>query len=277
MARQLDLRRIKAMGKDEILALPIVDLNLCTTVKGRLSRFLADESEGRLAPEDTTISDLLHSSYDLNKIPAFNDDHGRKMFFPSVCEKIILVLQERYRIDYAEERKKYNIEQVLALPITKLAIAPYEKGRIAGFLSFACGDIIPPEEMTVNDLLRSAFNLNEMFAYYEGSRRKMFSAPVCEKIIRVLEDEYGIDYEKERKAFLANHIGLESFIFRAKLPNDKHFVLLRRIGNYNATFRDLLYAPFDFRKMMYFGKDTNQYILHFFEVEGIDYEASRRK
>ena len=277
MARQMDIRRIKAMKKDEILALPIVDTSFSISVRKRLSHFLSDESEGCFTPEEATIEDLLCSSYDLNKIPAYNNEYGRKMFFPSVCEKIILILSERYGIDYIEERKERDKGPVLTLPIDKMPLTPYDKGRIMGFLSFASDNTIPPEKVTIEDLLHSAFNLDEMFAYFEGSRRKMFTKPVCEKVIKILKTEYGIDYRKEREAFLAGHTGLDSFIYRVKLPNDRHFILLRRIGNYNATVRDLLDVPFDFRRMMNFGKETVQYLLGFFEAEGIDYEASRKK
>ena len=277
MARKRPTRFFETMNKDEILALPIVDTSLTVSVGNRLASFLSHESGGVFRPEEATIDDLIRSPHNLSQIPASETVYGKRMFSEPVCQKIIRVLWQQYRIDYVKEHEKYRAQQIRVLPIKHALLTPCVRERLSGFLSFASCGKISSDDATIDDLMHSAFNINEMHAYYEGSRRKIFKPDVCEKIAKTLKDEYDIDYKSEREAFLAKHVGLDSFIYRIEMPNNMHFILLKRMGNYNATVRDLLNAPFDFRKMMGFGDDTIALILKFFKTEGVDFETSRRQ
>lgn len=276
MARKTDIRRIRALPKEAILAMPIIDLDLPRTVKSRLSNYLAEESNLAYSPEEVTIDYLIHSKYDLEKIPAMNVVERTSMFRPSVCQKIMRVLKERYRIDYVEERLKVRRERIHDKPLAEVDLPPTVIERLTEFLSESTFGKIRPEEATITDLLHSAYDVCEMTVYRDGSKRKMFTPPVAERIVKTLEKEYEIDYAKERESFLAQHTGLDAFIIRTGLPNSRHSALLIRMHDFNATFRDLLNAPFDFRTLRRFGGTTNDYILGLFETEGIDYETSRR-
>ncbi|MBP5633628.1 hypothetical protein J6X13_01695 [Candidatus Saccharibacteria bacterium] len=277
MAEQLSIRRIKKMSKDDIFAIPIVDTKLSPSVKTRLSDYLSFESDRVFAPEEATIEDLVRSPHGLDQMFSHDSKYHERMFSNAICEKIIWTLWSIYRIDYNTEHKRNREEQILMLPIRHTLFTPYTKKHLSGFLSFASGGKTSPEDATIEDLLHCAYNLEEMNAYEEGSVRKLFSPNAREKIIAKLKGEYDIDYRSEREKFLAKHTGLDTFIFRAGLPNGRHLILLQRMGNYNATIRDLLDAPFDFRAMPRFGNSTQQFILQYFEAEGIDYETSRRK
>ena len=277
MTRKKDARVVRAMPREAVLAMPIIDLDLPRTVKERLSVHLSEESELEFFPEEVTLSYLIQSKYDLEKIPAMNVVRRQKMFCPSVCEKIKTTLRERYNIDYAEERLQARHEQILKRPIVKAKLPSTIAKRLTEFLSEASYGKIKSEEATITDLLHSAYDVCEMTAYYEDFKRKMFTPLVAQRIVAKLEEEYGIDYAKEREIFLAQHTGLDSFIVRTGLPNNCHIILLSRMQNFNATFRDLLDVPFDFRLMKRFSGTTNSFILGLFEAEGIDYESARRK
>ena len=277
MANNLSIRRIRKMSKDDIFAIPIAKTKLTPSVKKRLSDYLSEESDRVFTPEEATIEDFIRSPHSMNQMVARDSVNGTKMFAPSTCEKVIWTLQSVYGIDYAKEHMEHRDEQVRLLPIVHTILTPTTRERLSGFISFASCGWIAPDEANINDLMNSAVDIDDMPAYYEGSTRKMFTPQCCEKIITTLRDDYGIDYRAERTSFLAEHAGLDSFIYRVGLPNGRHLILLKKMGNYNATFRDLLNVPFDYRRLTRFGDDTKKFIQQYFEAEGIDYETSRRK
>lgn len=149
------------------------------------------------------------------------------------------------------------------------------KQRLAEVLSLTKFGKIPADEITIRDLLESAYDLSEMPALNRSCTLPMFIPSVVDTIKYVLKKEYGILYDQERKEFLEKHTGKYQLITHLGLSPKPRNSILERLGSHEATLIDILRIKTNLRQLDGVGYGTVRTIKDCFAEVGIDYKEPR--
>lgn len=149
------------------------------------------------------------------------------------------------------------------------------KKRLAEVLSLMKFGKIPANEITIRDLLESAYDLSEMPALNRSCTTPMFIPSVVDTIKYVLKKEYGIIYDQERKEFHEKHTGKYQLIARMGLSPKPKNSILEVLGNHEATLIDILKIKMNLRQLNGVGHGTVKTIKECFEEAGIDYKEPK--
>lgn len=175
-----------------------------------------------------------------------------------------------------QSRSSPTTAEVYATRITYMNLSLHTIEKLTAFLSASSCGRVTPDEVTIGDLMLSAFDLADMQPYYKGGRYPLFSSRAQAKIVNVLQKDYRINYYAERENFLANHRGIKTFIAKIDtLPNKNRYKILYHLNDYNATVSKLLVADEDFRRIPGVGCVATTTILQICKNDGVDFDEFR--
>ena len=148
--------------------------------------------------------------------------------------------------------------------------------RLANYLSKASGGRIALEDATIRDVIENGYDIDKMpLLGFKNQQRLLFSEKTSESIIKAFNDEFGIDYRKEREAVLEKHKGLDTFIASTAMTDRGKRNLFSAMDNYSATLRDLTEWRVDVRELRGLNAKNRTVLLSALKESGVNYGDTR--
>jgi len=158
-----------------------------------------------------------------------------------------------------------------SVPVLEIPVPPKLTGRLAAFIADSTWGKIGSSDVKIIDVLHSAFDIDEMVDLNGVISGRLFTPRQCEEITSCLQRVYKINYTYERRMFLEQHQGIQSFIAKTDIPNNSRFAILRNLENYNATIADLLVSDKDFRAVPRVGRTAITCVRLICEGDGVNF------